>query len=119
MRTHINLPFPVSVNGLYANRKGGRRKTEKYKAWIAAATVMGLRQVRNHHAKPVSVNIFATPPDKRRRDIDNIAKGVLDFLVDFGVLADDSLIKVLHIEWSKKPQGMYVIIEDLPDGSCT
>jgi crossover junction endodeoxyribonuclease RusA len=117
MRSHINLPFPPSVNALYKNRNGGRCKTKKYTDWEAAAQAMFLTQKRNHHTKPVAVNIFATPPDNRRRDIDNIAKATLDFLVKMAVLADDSLIRVLHIAWTEKPQGIYVIIEDMPDAS--
>lgn len=117
MRTHINLPFPPSVNSLYNNRKGGRCKTKRYKEWEANATEMLLRQNRGKHQNQVAVNIFATKPDKRKRDIDNIAKATLDFLVSMGIILDDSLIQILHIEWATRPNGIYVIIEDLHAGN--
>jgi Holliday junction resolvase RusA-like endonuclease len=114
MRTCLNLPFPPSLNGLFANRKGGRRKSDRYKLWQADATEMLLKQRRNQHKGNVAVNIFFSRPDNRRRDLDNLNKGILDLLVTHKVIVDDSRVNVLHTEWSMKPDlGAYVIVEDL------
>ena len=46
----------------------------------------------------VSVFIRAYPPDKRKRDLDNILKPILDVLQDCDVIADDSQISDLRIQ---------------------
>ena len=43
------------------------------------------------------VSLRAAPPDKRRRDLDNILKALLDSLVHANVLADDELVDELTI----------------------
>lgn len=55
-------------------------------------------------ADPVSVSISLVRPDRRRRDIDNLLKPLLDLLVRSGLLADDSFVHDLHIKWATKPQ---------------
>lgn len=49
---------------------------------------------------PISIEMELTPPDRRRRDIDNIAKAVLDALVRVGAITDDSLVAELIIRRS-------------------
>jgi crossover junction endodeoxyribonuclease RusA len=44
----------------------------------------------------VQVNVF--PPDRRRRDLDNILKATLDAMQHGGVYADDSQIHRLLVE---------------------
>ena len=46
----------------------------------------------------VAVSIEIYPPDKRKRDIDNVLKVLNDSLVEANVIEDDSNIDVLHIE---------------------
>jgi crossover junction endodeoxyribonuclease RusA len=113
LRTCITLPYPPSVNGLFANAGKRRIKSAAYKMWLADAEEQLLKQRFNKHTKPCAINIFATKPDNRRRDIDNIAKGILDLLVTKKVLEDDSLVQVLHIEWSTGSIGAYIVIHDL------
>lgn len=45
-----------------------------------------------------SLMIYVRPPDKRKRDIDNLLKPLLDSLVDYGALPDDSMIYDLRIQ---------------------
>ena len=44
----------------------------------------------------VRLTAVAMPPDRRRRDLDNLPKAVLDALVVAGVLADDSQLDDNH-----------------------
>jgi crossover junction endodeoxyribonuclease RusA len=44
------------------------------------------------------MNVMVLPPDRRRRDIDNCLKSLLDALQHGGAYADDSQIVRLFIE---------------------
>lgn len=46
---------------------------------------------------PVSLDILVFPPDKRKRDIDNVLKPILDSLAKAGVYDDDSQVHCIRI----------------------
>jgi len=89
----VELPYPPSVNSMYANVPGkGRVKSKAYNGWPDFAHWTGKAW---KYAKPVSVQIKLVKPDKRRRDVDNPIKCCLDFLVRSEAIQDDSqVIKV-------------------------
>lgn len=64
---------------------------------------------------PLVVTLTAFPPDKRRRDLDNLPKVVLDSLTKAGVWRDDSQIQRLTIQWGAFWPGgaMEVEIEEI------
>jgi crossover junction endodeoxyribonuclease RusA len=47
---------------------------------------------------PFAIHILARPPDKRKRDLDNLLKPILDALVDYCAIPDDSMIDDLRIQ---------------------
>ena len=51
-------------------------------------------------SSPVQVTYKIGRPDKRVRDLANLEKALSDFLVSCGILADDSLIHRLIMEWA-------------------
>lgn len=61
----------------------------------------------------VSVHITTHAPDRRRRDLDNINKALLDCLTHAGVYTDDSQIDDLHLVRGhiEKPGFVVVRIE--------
>ena len=87
----LALPWPPSTNNLYWNVPGkGRVPTSEYKTWKRDAgwTLLSQRPVKN--TGPVTVTIELCPPTRRRYDLDNKSKSVLDLLVTHGVVKDDS-----------------------------
>lgn len=110
----ITLPFPPSVNSLFANRQRGpslrrgarvgRVATPRYRSWQSEAdmTVMAAR------IRPISgsVNVEVTlhPPNGVRRDCDNHLKPILDCLVRMHVLpADDwRVVKRTAATWGDR-----------------
>jgi crossover junction endodeoxyribonuclease RusA len=95
----LSLPYPVSVNAMYANAAGrGRVKTERYKTWINAAgwALVAARPVKV--AGPYTLEITLFQSDKRKRDIDNVVKPISDLLVEHQLVEDDSLCTRLVVQ---------------------
>lgn len=95
----LTLPWPPSVNTywrslvikgqlrvLISERGKSYRREVGITCYDPAVKAWG----RINHGKPIAVHIGCYPPDSRRRDLDNLPKGVLDALVDAQVLRDDS-----------------------------
>lgn len=104
------LPFPPSVNALYANVKNvGRVKTHAYKVWQKEAGLRLNLQRPKKVSGRVRIAIRAVPPDRRKRDLDNLEKAIMDFLVDMGVIDDDCLVECKSSCWvSDTLQGISV-----------
>lgn len=83
----LELPFPVSVNALFRNRRRGRAITAKYKAWLYDAG-WAIKQQRPRAIEgPVTIEYaFA---NGRKADIDNLPKAVSDLLVKHQLISDD------------------------------
>jgi len=93
------LPFPPSVNSMYAG-KARRYKSPRYKKWIDQAQVMACKQKLPVWVNgPVQVQLDFVKPDKRKRDLDNLAKAVLDFCTDAQVWKDDCQVEHLTLRW--------------------
>jgi len=59
----------------------------------------------------ISVSIEACVPDKRRRDLDNMIKAVLDAMQHGGLYADDSQIDELYICRGEMIEGGMLIVD--------
>lgn len=114
--TILQLPFPLSVNNLFANVPGrGRVPTKEYKAWkkLAAQTIQAQRPRKIAGRCEVTVTVVA--PDSRERDADNCNKAVLDALVKAGVIERDSnrCVKRVIAEWEDEGEPCTVTIRSL------
>ena len=101
----LELPFPPSVNHYYRRvgprtliSREGRRFRERVCALLAASGVRPL-------SGPLRLEIEVYPPDRRRRDVDNLQKGLLDALEHGGLYSNDSQIADLRIKRRGCVQG--------------
>jgi crossover junction endodeoxyribonuclease RusA len=69
----------------------------------------------------LSVALYAYPPDKRRRDLDNLPKAVLDALTHAGVWADDEQIDSLSIQRCEQRKGglLKVVVTEIEQCETT
>ncbi len=108
----ISLPFPPSVNALFANVKGvGRVKTSAYRKWAAEAGWSLAAQRPRGIAGAYEIEITAFRPDNRRRDLGNLEKGISDLLVSQGVVEDDSLAEKITLQWATGGDGVRVVVK--------
>jgi crossover junction endodeoxyribonuclease RusA len=108
------LPYPPSVNTLWRHSGNRTYKTKRYTDWIEdAGRHLAQQEKPETIAHPVKVEMAIGRPDKRRRDIDNLTKGVLDILVHHKILEDDHWVHHLDVYWSGQVVGCQVIIKDL------
>ena len=122
---NIVLPWPPSVNQYWRHpSKGplaGRHLiSEQGRAYRAKVTAQVWSEQQAHKlADRLSVSILCYPPDRRRRDLDNILKAALDALVFAGVMLDDSQIDRLAIERCsvQAPGRLEITLERLTNGS--
>lgn len=99
----LELPFPPSVNTYWRHPTKGKLAgrhliSEKGREYRQAVIDEVSRYRLAKMEGKLSVHIDAFPPDNRRRDLDNMMKGLLDGLVHAQVIEDDSQIDKLSIE---------------------
>ena len=96
------LPFPPSVNGLFATDFRTRRRfaTKRYQAWQTQAGVALLQQPHARLTGKVKVTYALGRPDKRKRDAFNYEKAISDLLVRHEIIQDDSDIDDGRIYWA-------------------
>jgi crossover junction endodeoxyribonuclease RusA len=102
MDTTLVLPWPPSVNSYYRSVNRGRLAgrvliSEKGRAYRAAVEEIVQKRDMTPITGRLTVYIVANPPDRRRRDLDNLLKATLDSIVHGGAIPDDSLIDHLTI----------------------
>lgn len=99
MTVTFNLPFPPSVNSMWRSKGSNWYSTPKYKAWQKEAFAEIKYQKVPKVKPPYSITIAAGRPDKRKRDIGNLEKGVSDILQTAGIITNDCDTEHLEIYW--------------------
>jgi crossover junction endodeoxyribonuclease RusA len=111
----FQLPWPPSANTYW------RRNGSRYFVCPKGMEYRKLAAYQLHHFKDsfcifqrLSISIEAYPPDKRRRDLDNIFKCLMDSLQYASVFEDDCQIDRINIMRMQSKIGMVNIqIEEL------
>ncbi len=92
------LPWPPSLNAYYRTVRGRMLISEKGREYRQSVIGEVLQAGSPKVVGRLSVRIGVFPPNKARRDLDNLPKCVLDSLQHAGVYEDDGQIDQLCIE---------------------
>lgn len=121
MNVVLTLPFPVSVNAMFADGKTRRHKSQRYCDWLLEAGYVLKSQ------KPPQIKgqyhityAFQEGQDRRERDAFNLEKGVTDLLVKHGVVEGDSnkYLRKGSVEWDRSVIGVRITITPLEQGNA-
>lgn len=111
----IQLPWPPSVNTMWRTPRTGplagrtmlSKEGRDYRKAVEQAVM--LQCVPKVGDAKVAVDIEVRMPDKRRRDLDNLPKAVLDGLTHAALWHDDSQIDDLRVWRSDRMGGCLVV----------
>ena len=108
----LTLTFPPSTNRLWRNVNGRTIKSEVYRKWLIENMRYGLKTITG----PYKLTMQCSPPDKRRRDLDNLSKSVGDLLQSIGAVSDDCNMDELHMMWKRDlAPGVYCWIQPMEE----
>lgn len=99
----FSLPYPPSANRLWRNVGGKTLKSAAYRRWLEEARTAVYCQRIERVSGPYVLSIIARRPDRRLRDLDNLAKPTNDLLKAAGLIEDDHLCHTLMLAWSDLP----------------
>lgn len=96
----LTLPYPPSMNHYWRSFRGRVVVSREGRAFRASVCALLASGAAGGNRKPpaggrIALSMDAFPPDRRRRDLDNIQKPVLDALQHAGVYRDDSQVDLL------------------------
>lgn len=103
------MPYPPSVNHYWAptGRPGRLRLSPAGRAYRISVWEHLRRQnvPRDQVEDHLSITVRVYPPDKRRRDLDNLTKATLDSLKHCGVIFDDCQFDLITLERAEPIEG--------------
>lgn len=105
-----HLPFPPSTNRLW--RIAGKRmyRSKRYLEWLGECALALELENRPEIDYPFNIEIVVGRPDRRRRDLDNLAKPILDCLQHCMIIKDDCHNQQMSLMWSNEIEGCKVTI---------
>lgn len=117
----LTLPFPPSVNQYYRHivlrgqprtlisQDGRTYQSQVSTAWKKLQAVQRCPFQPLECRLVVTVNVYS--PDRRKRDLDNLGKSLLDAMTKARIWVDDSQIDRLSFERREVVSGGYVRVE--------
>ena len=104
------LPWPPSGNHATRHANGAHYLTDEHRAYREQVAAIAVRERVTPIVGPLRVQAQFTPPDKRRRDLDNNWKVVGDALQHAGVYADDCNIEHLELQRVRRDVPAHVVV---------
>lgn len=98
-----NFPWPPTVNTYWRHFSGKHLISKEGRQYRKAVQqqIMTDPSLKGKKLFPLKgstgLEITAYPPDRRRRDLDNILKSLLDSMVHAGMIEDDSQFDIITI----------------------
>lgn len=105
------LPYPPSVNHYWRkwrNRMVISREGRMFRRNVRALLGGGRKPP---FTGSIALAMDAFPPDRRRRDLDNLLKSLQDALAHAGVFEDDSLIDLLVVRRCESVPGGQLVVQ--------
>ena len=88
----LTVPYPPTINTYYATVSGRRVLSKKGREYKKEMAVIVAEAKCNYGEQRLSLDIDLWMPDRRKRDIDNVQKPLIDALMHAGAFADDEQI---------------------------
>ena len=113
----VTLPWPPTVNTYYSVFRGRKLLSKQARAYKKECSFF-LKSIGMDCE--LQIEIACHMPDKRKRDLDNLLKPLLDVMTDNGVFKDDSQIADLRIyktDYGEKGT-VTIAIKELEDGKA-
>lgn len=110
---NIRLPFPPTMNTYWRNFRGRTvlsLRGRKFKKMVGEIVLTSIKKdlIKEIYNKRLEVYIDYFPPDRRKRDLDNYVKAILDGLEEAQVYANDEQIDRLLLNRKEIVKGGYV-----------
>lgn len=94
----FEIPYPPTINHYYLHTPNGVILGAKGKRFRRNVSLL-LNRYRGYCGSEkrliLTINVF--PPDKRKRDLDNVCKATMDALQHAGIYGDDNQIDMLTV----------------------
>ncbi len=111
MAIRARLPYPPTVNHYWRIGNGRLYISDEGKQY--QRRVCAILSDAPKQSGRLSVAVGVRPPDKKKRDLDNVLKCLLDAITKAGVWRDDSVIDRLLVERRDvKTGGMVEVVID-------
>jgi crossover junction endodeoxyribonuclease RusA len=116
----FQIPYPPSTNRIWRQGQGRVHKSQEYKDWLALASwemrvQLGPRIVITN---PFKLTVRVQRPDRRKRDLDNLLKPILDLIAHYGLIENDSLCHWIDARWEGEGRWVFIQLEDMSDGQA-
>lgn len=118
----IQLPWPPSNNRYWRHSRGIHYISDWGKRYRREVIDIIQQQRLDIKITPrIKITIYAAPPDKRKRDLDNLPKAVFDALTSAGFWLDDGQIDDMRVKRCKAIKGgvLVLVVTEISDGLPT